>query len=186
MKKFLLIPLVALSLVLGGCNAAAVATRTQNIVAGVIAIAQADIPVLEQGGTISAADAPIVNAYLALGVSLDSQLAACNQNAISAGSKKAAFLGCFNAFSNGLLSPSELAQLRVLSPKAQNQTIIWVTAIALGVNVAFDAFGGTPIMTPVTVGTAPPPTTSDLELLAARINCGCYVTAIELPKDWRQ
>jgi hypothetical protein len=154
---------------LTGCNAYATATRTQAIVAGILSIANADIPVLEQAGTITPADAPIVNAYLALGVSLNTQLGSCIAGANSAGGKSAAFLSCFTTFSNGLLSPSELAGLRVLSPKAQTQTVLWVTAIALGVNVAFQAFGGATVATPVQIGSAPPPTTADIRVLRWRV-----------------
>lgn len=169
-RKLFLVPLLAFVLVFDtGCNASATASRAQAVVAGILAIAQADVPVLEQGGTISATDAPIVNAYLALGVTLNGQLATCISSAVTAGSKSAAFLACFQTFTNGLLSPAELAQLRLLSPRAQSQTVLWVTAIALGVNVALDAFGGNTIATPVAVGASVTPSTAQLEALRTRV-----------------
>src|SRR5579871_1053987 len=105
-----ILAVMALAIASAGCNAADAARRAQSVIAAVLQIAQAEEPVLPP------TDAAIVAPWVTLGVTLDGQLETCLATAITNGSKKSAFLACFNTFSQGLLGPTELAQLRVLSP----------------------------------------------------------------------
>jgi hypothetical protein len=120
-----------------GCNATTTAQDFANVIAGILNIAKAEIPALPQ------ADAAIITQWTTVGTTLDAQLQTCITNATAAGGKKATFLECFNTFAAGIASPSELAQLRVLSAGSQSKVQLWVTAIILGVNAALTSFGGT-------------------------------------------
>ncbi|HEX4076015.1 MAG TPA: hypothetical protein VHX49_11500 [Candidatus Acidoferrales bacterium] len=133
---------ILLIAIVSGCNATTTAQDFVNVITGILNIAKAEIPALP------AADGAIVAQWTTLGTTLDGQLQTCIASATAAGGKKAAFLACFNAFAAGIASPSELAQLRVLSTGSQSKVQLWVTAIILGVNAALTAFGGTPATTP--------------------------------------
>lgn len=166
---FLAVAIVIPSISMSGCSASTAATKAQAVIGGILQVAQAEI---QPGSTaIPAKDLPAVTAWVNLGVTLNAQLGSCNSAATAAGNKKAAFLACFNTFVNGLLSPSELTQLRVISPSSQSKVILWATAAALGVNVAIAAFGGTEVATPVTVPatTTAAPSTADLEHLRRQV-----------------
>ena len=134
---------------MAGCNATKTAQDFANVLTGVINIAKAEIPALPP------ADAAIVTQWTNLGTTLDGQLQSCITGATAAGGKKAAFLGCFNTFAAGIASPSELAQLRVLSAGSQSKAQLWVTAIILGVNAALTAFGGAPVAEPTVAAVQP-------------------------------
>jgi len=144
-----------------GCSASATAQDFANVLTGIINIAKAEIPALPP------ADGAIVTQWTALGTTLDGQLQSCITGAEAAGGKKAAFLACFNTFAAGIASPSELAQLRVLSAGSQSKAQLWVTAIILGVNAALTSFGGTPAATPTVA--AVQPTHAELAQLARQV-----------------
>jgi hypothetical protein len=144
--KILLGLLLAGLLMTAGCNATQDAQRAEAVIASIVGIAQAE------ESALPAADAAILTPWATLGATLDGQLKSCIASAGSSGSKKSAFLACFNTFSQGLLSSSELAQLRVVSPASQAKVQLIVTAISTGLNVAIAAMGGTP---------TPPPQVAD-------------------------
>jgi len=164
LKRKLRLAVVAcalLALMSTGCSASATAQDFANVLSGIINIAKAEIPALP------AADASIVTQWTTLGTTLDAQLQSCITVATAAGGKKTAFLACFNTFAAGIASPSELAQLRVLSAGSQGKAQLWVTAIILGVNAAFTSFGGAPAATPQVA--AVQPTHAELAELARRV-----------------
>jgi hypothetical protein len=70
-----------------------------------------------------------------LGIGLDSQLATCVSNVSGLVGKGAKFSSCFTTFAQGLLSPSEQAQLRILSASSQSKVSLYVTGIVAGVNI---------------------------------------------------
>jgi hypothetical protein len=152
---------VLVALLSAGCNAATTAQDFANVIAGILNIAKAEVPALP------ADDAAIVAQWTTLGTALEGQLQTCINGATTAGSKKAAFLACFNVFAGGIVSPSELAQLRVLTSGSQTKVQLWVTAMILGVNAALTAFGGTPAATPKVA--AQPPSHQDIVALARRL-----------------
>ncbi|HTW24050.1 MAG TPA: hypothetical protein VMD78_10650 [Candidatus Baltobacteraceae bacterium] len=125
-----------LLLLSSGCNATTTAQDFANVITGILNIAKAEIPALPP------ADGAIVAQWTTLGATLDGQLQSCIAAATSAGGRKTAFLACFNTFAQGLMSTSELAQLRVLSSGSQSKVQLWVTAVSLGINAALSAFGG--------------------------------------------
>lgn len=134
--------LIVVLAVVAGCNATTTAQDFANVVTGILNIAKAEIPALPP------ADGAIVAQWTTVGTTLDAQLQSCITGATAAGGKKAAFLACFNTFAAGIASPTELAQLRVLSTGSQSKVQLWVTAIILGVNAALTSLGGTPAGTP--------------------------------------
>jgi hypothetical protein len=162
MKRLLLIAALLCSFPLASCNALSTAQNFENIINGVLNIAKAEEPVL------SPADAAILTPWVNLGVALSAQNQACITSAGAAGSKKAAFLACFNGFAAGLLTPSELAQLRLISPDAQGKVQLYVTAFVIGINAALTSFGGT--ATPVPTVAAVQPTSADLHAFARQLN----------------
>jgi len=156
---------------MSGCtNTAQVAISVQSAIGSIFDVAIADVPSLQQAGAFSAADATAISGFLQAGKTLDGQLGTCITDATNAGSKKVAFLSCFNTFANGLMSPAELAQLRILSPGAQQRVQLWVTAATLALNTAISAAGGTPTPVPVTIGTSAAPSTEELREFAQRLN----------------
>jgi hypothetical protein len=161
---------LALALACAGCNASDAAQRAQSVVAAVLQIAQAEEPALPPS------DAAIVTPWVTLGVTLDGQLETCLATATTNGSKKSAFLACFNTFSQGLLSPAELAQLRVLSPASQKTAQLWITAISVGINVAVPLLGGTAQAPPAV--SSIPPTSRELASFAARLGADAYTARL--------
>lgn len=142
-----------------GCNAQSVALKAENVITAVVTVAKAEEPV------IPAADQAIYSNFVNLAMTLDNQLAVC-LNGLGSMTKSSTFANCFNTFAMGLLSPTELQQLRLLSPGTQNKTILYVTGIVAGVNVALAAFSNTQIPVPA-LGVAP--TTAQLRDLRAQI-----------------
>jgi len=126
---------------LTACNQtpAQTADRVEVVVQGVLQIAQAEESALPP------ADAAILKPWVDLGNTLNSQLGSCIAASGSSSSKLAT---CFNAFASGLLSPQELAQLKIISPSSQNRVQLWATAIIAGVNVALTAFKAANAPTP--------------------------------------
>ena len=159
---------LAIALACAGCNAADAAQRAQSVIAAVLQIAQAEEPALPP------ADAAIVTPWVTLGVTLDGQLETCLATAATNGSKKSAFFACFNTFSQGLLGPTELAQLRVLSPGSQKTAQLWITAISVGIDVAIPLLGGTAQAPPAV--SSIPPSSRELASFAARLGIDVHAT----------
>lgn len=138
MRKLLSIAL-ALCLVpaLTGCSAQQKAQGVYDVIEGIVIVAQAEAP------NVPVEDQAIYNGLVAFAGSLADQLKVC----IDAPGAK--FLTCFQSFANGLNSPTELAQLRILSPKSQHKVQIYVSAIVAGVNAGLTYFGGKKSVAPV-------------------------------------
>jgi len=152
-----------------GCSAgqaAAVAQNTATVISNMIKLAQADVPALAATGVINAAEATAVDSYLSGLSGLGSQLSTCVAGAVSAGSKKAAFLSCFTTFASGI-TPGELALFRVINPKAQAKVVEWVAVITIGVNTVITLTGGSPVV-PASAPAAAAPATSQLLPLAVQ------------------
>jgi hypothetical protein len=144
----MLVPVAMLPLI-AGCNAYQTAQKAHDIVAAVVAVAQADLPSLTQTGVFSASEDAAVAGYLNLTVTLNGQYQTCISSANSATlNKKSKFLTCLNTFAQGLSDPKELAALRVMSPKAQQQVQLWITAASVGVSSVIAALGGSPVASP--------------------------------------
>jgi hypothetical protein len=157
-SAFILVPLL---LLVSGCNSLQTAQNFENVITGILNIAKAEVPALPP------ADGAILNQWTSLLTTLNGQLETCI-TAAGTSAKKATFLACFNAFAVGATSPTELAQLRLLSPGSQQKVELWLTAAILGVNAALEAFGGAQQTPPVI--TSQIPTHQDLEALARKIN----------------
>jgi hypothetical protein len=150
-----LLVVTALPMLLAGCSAQQTALKAQGVVSAVLKVAAAEEAV------VPAADQAAFTSWVSLGNTLNAQLATCITNVGGVTGKGAKFAACFSTFASGLLSPAELAQLRVLSPSTQAKVQLYVTAIVTGINV-------------VTAITAPQvaerqPTRGELEAFAARI-----------------
>jgi hypothetical protein len=140
MKKKLLAVTVTLAVLFTGACSAQQAATTQRVIAAIIDTFRAEIPVLPAQDQLPATQ------FVALGVTLDNQLAQCISVAPSVMGTKGRVQSCFSIFATGLLSPAELAQLRVLSGKSQARVQLVVTGIVAAVNIwiAFD----TPVVGP--------------------------------------
>lgn len=132
-----------------GCNAYQTAQKAHDIVAAVVAVAQADLPSLQSAGVFSASEATAVGNYLSLTTTLDGQYQTCINTANDATlNKKGKFLNCLDIFAAGLSNSSELAQLRLMSPKAQQEVQLWITAASVGVSSVIAALGGQTMANP--------------------------------------
>ena len=114
-RSFLVLSLCAL-MPLAGCNHYADAQNTVTVIGEIITTAQSDLPSLQAAGVFSATEATAVTNYLTGAQRLDVQTGTCLA-AIGANGAKAALLACFTVFANGLVSPTELADLR--NPESQ-------------------------------------------------------------------
>lgn len=141
-RRFGMAAVVLVCFGLSACNGLQTATRAQGIITAVLNVAAAEEP------SVPAADQAAFTNWVNLGKTLDGQLSACITNVGGVTGKGAKFSVCFNTFASGLLSSSELAQLRVLSPGSTSKVQAVVTAIVTGVNVAFAAFGGSSLQAP--------------------------------------
>lgn len=137
MKKFCMLILVFTML---GCNPVTVATDASNALGAILALAQAETP------QIPAGDQAAYSSFIALGMSLQSQLNTCIG---ATGGKAAEVLACFNSFAQGLASPSEMAQLRIVSAGTQSRVQLYLTGVIIAANVAIKYFGGTAKTAPV-------------------------------------
>jgi hypothetical protein len=135
-----LILVVAMSLSLAGCNYLHDAQNTSNVLGTILAVAQAD------AGIVPAPDQAIYNNFVNLGLTLHTQLNTCIAAAPTG--TKSAFLTCFNAFAGGLTSPTELAELRLLSPATQAKVQLIVAAVIAAVDIIESELGGTTLGTP--------------------------------------
>jgi hypothetical protein len=128
MHRKLAIPLLIIALCLSGCSAQSVATRSEDVITAVINVAAAEVAV------VPVQDQAAYSGFVNAAKTLDNQLAVC-VGGLGSMSKPAPFAACFNAFAQGLLSPAELSQLRILSPATQAKVQLYVTGILAGVNV---------------------------------------------------
>lgn len=171
MKKRYLAVLLPVVLMLGACNAYQTAQRAHDVVAAVIAVAQADLPSLQATGVFSASEGQAVTGYLTLATNLDGQYATCLSNANNTMlNKKSKFLGCLSTFAAGLADPKELASLRIMNPKAQQQVQLWITAASVGVSSVIAALGGQAAPSPQVAEN--PASPKDLAVIAERIGYG--------------
>lgn len=143
-KKILSVILSAVLLLpLGGCSATTTAQKTEAAIGAVLAVAQVE------EANIPAADRVVYTAFVNLAVGLNSQLETCISDVSSMSlSKNQKFLACFNTFAAGLASPSELAELRILSPASQSTVETYLLAIVAGINALEAALGGQPLPNP--------------------------------------
>lgn len=144
MKK--LATLALCTIFLAGCSAQQSATDFANVLGSILNIAKAEEPALPPN------DAAVITPWVNVGMTLEGQLQSCIVGAGPSG-KKAAFVGCFNTFASGLVNPTELAQLRVVSAGSQSKVQLWATAVIIGVNAALTQFGGSTLPMPVVSGT---------------------------------
>jgi hypothetical protein len=165
-RLFLAIP-VLLAFALCGCSAFNDTLNGLNVVGQIVAVAQADLPALQAAGTFSAADETAAQNWLSGVASIQAQAVSC-VNTIGSKGAKSAFAGCVTAIGTGLLSPTEMAQLRILSPKAQKQVTIWVTAVVLATNAVAAIVNAAPTVTPAIV--LPPASTQELNEFKSRLN----------------
>jgi hypothetical protein len=143
MRMLAVCVLILAAVGLSACNAYQTAQRAQSVVAAVIAVAQADLPSLQATGVFSTSEAPAVTNYLNLATNLNGQYATCLSNANNTMlNKTSKFLACLSTFAAGLADPKELATLRVMNPKAQQQVQLWITAASVGVSSVIAALGG--------------------------------------------
>jgi len=142
-SKAALAAVVAVCFSFAGCNAYSTAQKAHDIVAAVVAVAQADLPSLTQTGVFSASESATVTNYLNLAINLNAQYQICINAAETATfSKKGKFLACLQTFAQGLSDPKELAQLRVMSPKAQQEAQLWIAAANTAISSVVAALGG--------------------------------------------
>jgi hypothetical protein len=152
---------------IAGCNKFADAQNTIGVIAQIVSTAQSDLPSLQASGVFTAAEAIAVTNYLGAVSLLDTQAGTC-LTAIGKNGANAALVACFTTFANGLVSPAELADLRVLNPKAQARVQLWVTAFALAINAGAEFFGGATSAPPQIADQ--PAQQADLAVLRARLN----------------
>lgn len=155
-----------LGLGLIGCSEYKDAVGAVNVIGQIVTIAENDLPALTTTGTFNPTEAISVQNYLQLVGTLNTQTGAC-LTAAGTSAKAAAISACFSTFSAGLSSPTELALLRVLNPKAQAKVQLWVTAVILAVNSILGAVGSPPAVAPTI--TAEQPDMRDLAALRTRL-----------------
>ncbi len=170
MKRIGLIAVAVLALGLGGCKQQPAVVSALNIVQQVISLAQADLPALQIAGTLSAGDETAVQGWLSAASTIVGQGQTC-VNGLGTGGTTAALANCVNTIGTGLLSPAEMAQLRIISPKAQHSVAIYVTAVVLGVNAVATIVSATQTATPP-VGSATSENVSPSELRAVALRAG--------------
>ncbi len=161
-KLFAIFLALGFSVVLVGCSVQQTAQEINTSVLGVLNIATAEIPQLPAG------DQATVAGFVALGKTLNIQASTC---ITGAGNTKANILQCFNTFLAGLLNPTELAELRILSIPAQTKVELYATAITIGINIAFTQWGKTTAPLPAI---APVPTSAELHYLSAQLEASGY------------
>ena len=167
LKTAALAALLGVCLVFTGCNAYQVAQRAHDIVAGITAVAQADLPSLEATGVFSQQEGVAISNYLALATNLNAQYETCITTANTVTIKRSGkFLACLTTFSAGLNDPKELAGFRVMNPKAQQEIQLWLTASTVAINSVIAALGGAPQTVPQVAHNQP--ARSDLVAFAQR------------------
>ena len=145
----LVLALTLATIPIGGCNVQQTAIRAQGVIQAVLNVAKVECP------AFPVKDQAACNSFVDLGITLDGQLANCISSASGIMSTSGKFKACFNIFAQGLFSPAELAQLRIMSAGSQSRVQLYVTSIVAGVNIVL-AF-----LTPTI--TALPPTSEVIE-----------------------
>lgn len=163
MKQVSIFAVFALALSMSACNAQQAAQNVSNAIGGILNIAQAE----EQA--LPPADSAVVTPWVNLGVTLHSQMDTC---IAASGGTKAKLAGCINTFVGGLLSPQELAALRVINPNSQHTVEVVATAIMIAANGALTSWGSTAQPMP-TVGT--PATQNELNDMRTELASAGYV-----------
>lgn len=158
MRIFLAICLIAISLTMTGCSAQQTAQDVSNIVGGILNIAQ------QEEQALPPQDVAVMTPWVTLGLSLKGQADTC---IAAAGNTKAKLASCLTAFIGGLLSPTELAQLRILSPATQKKVQLYATAALIAINGALTNWGQTPQANPTISAELPHP--EDLKWLRASL-----------------
>jgi hypothetical protein len=161
-----LVPLLLVSSLFCGCNKTQDVLNALGITQQVITIAQDDLPGLQAAGILTQSDVTAAGNWLAGAGTLVTQAEGCVN---TAGGTTAKLAACVNAIGQGLLSPAEQADLRIISPGAQKKVTLYVTAVILGVNAVAVIVNGLATPTP-TVGTATTelPSKQDIRILALR------------------
>jgi len=165
-KAIAVLATLVLTFSMSSCNGYATAEKVNHVVAVIITLAEGDIPAFQAAGAINAQEVKVIENYLSTVSTLNSQYGSCVDNANNAKLKtNGKFLACLNIFLQGATDPQELAQFRILNPKAQQRVQLWVAAIQLGINTAIAALGGT-TQQPVQIA---PVSTPSAELEAFKI-----------------
>ena len=123
--------LLAMSCV--GCNPTQSVETALGVVGNVISLAQDDLPSLQVAGVLTAGDVTAAGNWLTGASTLVGQGETCVN---VAGGTTAKISACVSAIGAGLLSPTEQANLRIISPGAQKKVTLYVTAVVLAVNFA--------------------------------------------------
>lgn len=135
--------IVAIGLSMSGCDGFKVSQGVHGAVASGLILAQDELPSLQATGIVSATEATVITGYLNLATGLNAQFDSCytnaNQTAVKSNAK---FLACLNIFSAGLNDPKELAQLRILNPKAAGKVQLWSGFVVGSINLAITQLGG--------------------------------------------
>ena len=132
MKNILAVCVLSIMLTLSGCSAQQTAQNISNVVGGILSIAQ------QEEQALPSADVAVMTPWVTLGISLNAQTNTC---IAAAGNTKAKLATCLTTFVGGLLSPQELAQLRILSPATQKKVQLYATAALIAINGALTQWG---------------------------------------------
>lgn len=176
MKKLGIIAVAVL--LLGGCKQQPSVVSALNVVQQVIMLAQADLPALQVAGTLSSADMGAITNWLSAASTIVAQGQTCVAG-LGAGGATSALANCVNTIGTGLLSPTEMAQLRIISPKAQHSVTIYVTAVVLGVNAVAAIVSATQTATPPVGGATASVSPDELRTFALRAGVSRWQLAQE-------
>jgi hypothetical protein len=163
MKRYILALALSSTLLMSGCSAQSTAQSVSNIIVGILNIVQAEIPQLPPS------DQAAVQSFITLGFNLDSQANIC---IASAGNTKAKLATCLTTFASGLLSPTELTQLRILGPAAQKNVQLGATAAIIAINGILTQWGQPVVPNPAIASIQPTP--AELHSLSARLQAEGY------------
>ena len=170
MKRLGIIGTLVLCLSLGGCKQQPAVLNALAVIGQLLTLAQDDLPSLQVSGVITSGDQVAFGNWLAAGQTLLTQAQTC-VSGLGASGSGSALASCVNTFATGLLSPTEQAQLRIISPAAQKKVTLYVTAIVLATNFAAQLINANQSTTPPVGSTAgPAPTSTELRELRIRLN----------------
>ena len=164
MRTFLAVCLLSVTLSMAGCTAQQTAQDVSNVVGGILNIAQ------QEEQALPAADVAVMTPWVTLGLSLKAQADTC---IAAAGNTKAKLATCLTAFVGGLLSPTELAQLRILSPATQKKVQLYATAALIAINGALTNWGQPAKPNPTISSEAPD--AEDFHALSAQLRIEGYM-----------
>lgn len=158
MKRLLIASVLSFCLIcttipLGGCNAVADGQRAQAVIGAVIAVAQAETPLLPAQD-----QAAYTSAWAGVQV-LDTALGTCLTNITGVMPKGAKVAACFSAFATSFSNPSVLAQFRIISPATQKKVQLYIAGISAAIQI---------IVAFTTPTVAPPPSSQEMHNLGIR------------------